>query len=97
MREDIFWLLDRIVEIKNRKWPTSKKYIFQGSYDVWFSEEDIPRYDAIMNHRLNETRDLGLIINETGNKEWQFSENWHLTELGQQQLQEELKCRACKK
>ena|ERR1022692_2325001 len=66
---------------------SSKYYIFNGSYDVIENEDDAVKNDIIMDARLNEARDLGLIINESGNKEWHFNENWILTDLGKKYLE----------
>ena len=63
---------------------TAKHHIFRGAYDVWFSKDDGPKYNQIMNDRLTEARDLGLIINELGD-DWKG--NWTLTELGEKYLQ----------
>lgn len=91
MRNDIIWLLYTIKscveDCKIRKyWGSSKKYIFHGSYDVWENENDGAKYDAIMKDRLNEAKDLGLIINESGEKDWKYNENWTLTDLGLEAL-----------
>jgi hypothetical protein len=87
---DIAWLLltvgNCVEDSKCRKWGSSQYYIFKGSYDVWENDNDGVRFDGIMKARLNEAKDLGLIINESGNKEWKYNENWTLTELGKEQL-----------
>ncbi len=87
MRQDIGELLFKIklcVEDSHRcKWGSSKKHIFQGSYDVWETKDDCQKFDDIMNYRLNEAKDLGLIINDSGEKDWKYNENWKLTDLGE--------------
>jgi len=80
MREDIVQMLNRIKycveQCQHRRWGSSKKYIFQGSYDVLMDANDGPKYDQIMNDRLNEAKNLGLIVDDSNG-------NWSLTELGE--------------
>lgn len=85
--EDIFWIIDRIqfcVErAKTSTWKSSKRYIYQGSYDVWESPNDEQMYNVIKNSRLQESKDLGLIINQSGKGDWHYNEDWKLTDLGE--------------
>jgi hypothetical protein len=92
VREDIVWLLLKIKycveEHQSRKWrDSSKHFIFQGSFDVWETENDGVKYNVLMDNRLKESKDLGLIVNESGNKDWKYNENWHLTDLGEKYLE----------
>lgn len=94
---DVVWLLWKIKgcveETKHRKerkaptWGSSIKFIFAGSYDVLESQDDGPRYMKIMIDRINEARNLGLIVNESGEKEWKHNENWYLTAAGEEYFQ----------
>jgi len=63
-REDIIWLLERIKSSVDRFGCSSRKYIFQGSYDVWHDESEKIEFDQTMNYRINEARELGLGIND---------------------------------
>ena len=84
-REDIFWLLDRIKSVQVRWGRSGKKEIFQGSYDVWESRDDGPKYSQIMNDRLSESKELGLIIRDSEDTNiWRG--NWKLTEAGEEYL-----------
>lgn len=85
-RENIIWLLERIKSSIERFGRSSRKYIFQGSYDVWHDESDKIEFDQIMIHRINKARELGLIINESGLEEWKYNENWQVTELGEKYI-----------
>jgi hypothetical protein len=62
---------------------STKRMIFRGSYDVWETAADGAIYDKIMNDRLNKVRDLGLILNESGQNDWREGENWTLTAAGE--------------
>jgi hypothetical protein len=90
--DDTYWLLDRInycvKETKRRKeisapgWGSSRKFIFLGSYDVWYSESDRLQNIQIITDRLNKAKEAGLITN----KLWQYGENWYLTDAGREYL-----------
>jgi len=82
MREDILWLLERVRFCLQYRSRSSKKEIFQGIYDVWRSVDD----DTVMNYRINEAKDLGLIINDSGYEKWKYNDNWRLTDLGEKYL-----------
>lgn len=88
LREDLWWLLETINQCSQR-WigRTTKKDIFRGSYDVWFSPDDPKRYDEMMNHRLLEAKEMGLIVNESVSDIVLWKDNWYLTDLGRQELE----------
>jgi len=82
--EHVKWLLERIkYTIEERKWPASKKNIFQGCYDVWYDEEDRKTQTEHMSNRLEEAKNLGLIIDEPM-KGW--GSVWKITPLGEEYL-----------
>jgi len=62
---------------------SSKRMIFRGSYDVLETAADGVIYDKIMNDKLNKVRDLGLILNESGQNNWHNEDNWKLTASGE--------------
>jgi hypothetical protein len=87
IREDIYNLLYRIncceeMAQTRKGWGSSKRYIFQGCYDVMETDWDADLCNQTMIGRLNEAKELGLIMNESGEYFWHMSDNWHLTELG---------------
>jgi hypothetical protein len=57
--------------------------IFKGTYDVLEHAGDGAIYNKIMNDKLNKVRDLGFIINESGQSNWREEENWTITGAGQ--------------
>jgi hypothetical protein len=79
------WLLQRIDELQDKpNWPATHKNIWQGSYDVWFSEQD--RIDAyeIPKRRMASAVKQDLIqssIKEVGKYKFEV---WSLTEKGKQ-------------
>jgi len=83
MEESVYWVLDRVKLSVERYGRATKKIIFQGSYDVWGCMDDMYEGQKIMKARLNEVRAKGLIVNESGLKEWAVGETWTLTELGE--------------
>lgn len=92
--ESVCWLLWKVKrcvaetirrrEAKAPSWGSSRRFIFAGSYDIWETEADGPRYMQIMIDRINEAKKLGLIVNETGNETWRHDENWYLTVAGEE-------------
>jgi len=87
INEEDVWLLERIeFTDKIRKWPTTRKNIFQGCYDVWFHKDDQMIYRKIMEDRLTSAKDAGLIINSSGKDEINWTDSWSLTEKGREYL-----------
>lgn len=62
---------------------SSKRMIFRGTYDVLEHAGDGAIYNKIMNDKLNRVRNLGYIINESGENNWREEENWSITGAGQ--------------
>lgn len=90
-RQDIYWLLTRIkfITAKNRpNWSPNRGQIFAGSYDVWSCEQDKIDSMEIPKRRLNETRALGLVENESQSENWGWYELWHLAKAGEKFLEE---------
>jgi len=81
--DDFKWLLHRIQSLEsmpNR--PPTHSNIWQGSYDVWFCEQD--RLDAvnIPRQRMKDAEDRGLIQSSKMQKgKFEYSV-WSLTDLG---------------
>lgn len=83
--DGMIWLLERVKWLNNldsdRRLPTHRN-IWQGSYDVWFCEQD--RIDAveIPKARMKKAIDEGLIESENKTLGKYTFEIWKLTEKG---------------
>lgn len=79
------WLLQRIDELQdNQKMPPTHKNIWQGSYDVWYSEQDRIDANVIPHARMLGAQKADLIqsgIKEVGKYKFEV---WSLTEKGKQ-------------
>ena len=78
--QDIYWLLGRLEHCDNRKWSRTRKNIFQGSYDVWNSKEEMLENQKIMVDRLNDLEEKGAITSEIQGSQ----EIWTMTEKGRE-------------
>ena len=80
--ESLFWLVNRIKYCTEHRKGSAKKHIFRGKSE-WNSHTEAENQNTVMNQRLIDARDLGLIIYESGEKKWRASENWKLTPAGE--------------
>lgn len=97
------WILYRIVDLEKRQqarlergkddaslWATHRN-IWQGSYDVWFSEQDKIDAVEIPKARMKACEDAGLIKSEVKHwKKWDYVV-WSLTDKGHAMLEENAK------
>lgn len=60
--------------------------IFSGATNEWETAPTNPINLKIMRDRLNQAKDLGLVMNESGRDKWADSENWWLTPTGEAYL-----------
>lgn len=95
LTEDQKWLLERIEKINNWKSQhrlATHRTIWQGSYDVWNSLEDMADNQIIPKQRMEESESLGLIkkkIHIPKNTQYEF-EVWFVTDFGKEMLEKSM-------
>lgn len=93
--DDVGWLLWKIEDLDkhslpNRPQRTSMKAIWMGSCDVVPTGQSYDEFNKERNERIHNrmkiAKELGLIVNETGNNTWTYQENWFLTDAGKERI-----------